>query len=59
MNIEKFLNDILDAVNGQRAWNWVAKLSQYNRVQASNGYHDSLEVIKQELMSLGFIKFST
>lgn len=54
MNIEKFLNDILGVVNGQRAWDWVAKLSQFNRIQASKGYHDSLEVIKQELMSLGF-----
>ncbi len=54
MNIEKFLNDILGVVNGQRAWDWVAKLSQFNRVQASNGYHDSLEVIKEELISLGF-----
>ncbi|MFX0074640.1 MAG: DUF4910 domain-containing protein [Candidatus Hermodarchaeota archaeon] len=54
MDVAKFLNDILEVVNGQRAWDWVAKLSQYNRVQASNGYHDSLEVIKKELISLGF-----
>ena len=54
MEIEKFLTDILSVVNGQRAWDWVAKISQYNRVQASNGYHDSLEVIKRELISLGF-----
>ena len=54
LNIEKFLNDILDVVNGQKAWDWVAKLSQYNRIQASNGYHDSLVAIKEELMLLGF-----
>ena len=54
MDIEKFLNDILDVVNGQRAWDWVAKISQYNRIQASNGYHDSLEIIKEELVTLGF-----
>ncbi|MFX0010729.1 MAG: DUF4910 domain-containing protein [Candidatus Hermodarchaeota archaeon] len=54
MNIEKFLNNILDVVNGQRAWDWVAKISQYNRIQASNGYHDSLETIKEELKVLGF-----
>ena len=54
MDIEKFLNDILSVVNGQRAWDWVAKISQYNRVQASNGYHDSLETIKDELITLGF-----
>ena len=54
MDIEKFLNDILSVVNGQRAWDWVAKISQYNRVQASNGYHDSLETIKDELLNIGF-----
>jgi len=54
MDVVKFLDDILDVVNGQRAWDWVAKLSQYSRVQASNGYHDSLEVIKEELLYLGF-----
>ncbi len=48
MDNEKFLNDILNVVNGQRAWDWVAKISQYNRIQASNGYHDSLERIKEE-----------
>jgi aminopeptidase-like protein len=54
MDIEKFLNEILGVVNGQRAWDWVAKISQFNRVQASNGYHDSLETIKEELVTLGF-----
>jgi len=54
MDIEKFLNDILGVINGQRAWDWVAKISQYNRIQASNGYHDSLEVIKEELIALGY-----
>ena len=54
MDIEKFLDDILGVVNGQKAWDWVAKISQYNRVQASNGYHDSLETIKEELLTLGF-----
>jgi len=54
MDIDKFFNDILSVVNGQKAWDWVAKISQYNRVQASNGYHDSLETIKKELENLGF-----
>jgi len=54
MDIEKFLNDILGVINGQKAWDWVSKISQYSRVQASNGYHDSLEMIKKELLNLGF-----
>ena len=54
MDIEKFLNDVLTEVNGQRAWDWVAKLSQFSRIQASNGYHESLEEIKRELEKIGF-----
>ncbi len=54
MDIEKFLNDILDVINGQKAWDWVAKISQYNRIQASNGYHDSLETVKEELVKMGY-----
>jgi len=54
LDFEKFLNDILGVINGQRAWDWVAKISQYNRIQASNGYHDCLETIKEELVTLGF-----
>lgn len=54
MNVEKFLVDILGVINGQRAWDWVAKISQYNRIQASYGYHDSLEAIKEELVGIGF-----
>jgi len=54
MDIEKFLSDILGVINGQKAWDWVAKISQYSRVQASNGYHDSLETIKEELKAFGY-----
>jgi len=54
MDIEKFLNDSLGVINGQKAWDWVAKISQYNRIQASNGYHDSLETVKEELMKMGY-----
>lgn len=54
MDIEKFLNDILGVINGQKAWDWVAKISQFNRIQASNGYHDSLETVKEELVKMGY-----
>ena len=54
MDIDNLLNKILPEINGQRAWDWVAKISQYNRIQASNGYHEILEVIKKELEQLGF-----
>ena len=54
MDIEKYLNDILTEVNGQRAWDWVAKISQFSRVQASNGYHEIAEIIKKELSRIGY-----
>jgi aminopeptidase-like protein len=54
MDIEKYLNDILTEVNGQRAWDWVAKISQFSRVQASNSYHEIAEIIKKELSEMGY-----
>lgn len=49
MDIEKYLNAILSEVDGQRAWDWVAKISQYSRIQGSKGYHEVAEIIKKEL----------
>lgn len=54
MDIEKYLNDILTEVNGQRAWDWVAKISQFSRIQASNEYHQIAEIIKKELSRIGY-----
>jgi aminopeptidase-like protein len=54
MDIDKLIDDILTCINGQRAWDWVARISQYNRIQASQGYHEILEIIKKELYSIGF-----
>jgi len=54
MDIEKYLNDILSEVNGQRAWDWVAKISQFSRIQGSKGYHDIAEIIKNELSRIGY-----
>jgi hypothetical protein len=54
MDIEKYLNDILTEVNGQRAWDWVAKISQFSRVQASHEYHEIAEIIKKELSRIGY-----
>ncbi|MFW9785038.1 MAG: DUF4910 domain-containing protein [Candidatus Heimdallarchaeota archaeon] len=54
MDIEKYLEDILSEVNGQSAWNWVAKISQFSRIQASDGYHEVAEIIKNELLRIGY-----
>jgi len=54
MDFEKYINDILSEVNGQRAWDWVAKISQYSRIQASDSYHEIAEIIKKELSRIGY-----
>jgi hypothetical protein len=54
MDFEKYISNILSEVNGQGAWDWVAKISQYSRIQASNGYHEIAEIIKKELSRIGY-----
>ncbi|MFX1425359.1 MAG: DUF4910 domain-containing protein [Promethearchaeota archaeon] len=54
MNIEDYLNTILSEADGQKAWDWVAKISQYSRIQGSKGYHDIAEIIKKELSKIGY-----
>ncbi|MFX0134372.1 MAG: DUF4910 domain-containing protein, partial [Candidatus Hodarchaeota archaeon] len=54
MDLKKLIDVILSEVNGKRAWEWVAHISQFNRIQASKGYHQAAELIIKELKSLGF-----
>ncbi|MFX0081115.1 MAG: DUF4910 domain-containing protein [Candidatus Hodarchaeota archaeon] len=54
MDVEKYLNKILSEVNGQRAWDWVAKISQFSRIQGSKGYHEIAQIIKNELSRIGY-----
>ncbi len=54
VDVDKLLDDVLSEINGQRAWDWVARITQFNRIQASQEYHEILEIIKKELSSIGF-----
>ncbi|MFX0104329.1 MAG: hypothetical protein ACFE75_02420, partial [Candidatus Hodarchaeota archaeon] len=54
MDLKKLIDVILSEVNGKRAWEWVAHISQFNRIQASKGYHQAAELIIKELKTLGF-----
>jgi len=54
VDVDKLLDDVLSEINGQRAWDWVARITQFNRIQASQEYHEILEIIKKELYSIGF-----
>lgn len=54
MDFKNLIDVMLSEVNGKRAWEWVARISQFNRIQASKGYHQAAELIINELKSLGF-----
>ncbi len=50
-DISKFIDDVLDEVSGKYALDWVAKISQYNRVVGSQDYHEIVERVIKELES--------
>ncbi|MFX1431238.1 MAG: DUF4910 domain-containing protein [Promethearchaeota archaeon] len=52
-SIAKFIDNILDEVSGKYALDWVAKISQYNRVVGSQDYHDIVQIVVNELESYG------
>ncbi|MFX1420158.1 MAG: DUF4910 domain-containing protein [Promethearchaeota archaeon] len=52
-DLSKFINEILNEVSGKYALDWVAKISQYNRVVGSQDYHEIVERVMKELESYG------
>ncbi|MCK4381485.1 MAG: DUF4910 domain-containing protein [Candidatus Lokiarchaeota archaeon] len=52
-DISKFIDDVLNEVSGKHALDWVAKISQYNRVVGSQDYHEIVERVMTELESYG------
>ncbi|MFX0034188.1 MAG: DUF4910 domain-containing protein [Candidatus Hermodarchaeota archaeon] len=54
MDLNDIANVVLSNINGKRAWEWIARISQFNRIQASKGFHQAAELIMKELESLGF-----
>ncbi|MFX1591874.1 MAG: DUF4910 domain-containing protein [Promethearchaeota archaeon] len=49
----KFIDDVLNEVSGKYAFDWVSKISQYNRVVGSRDYHEIVEKVMKELGSYG------
>ena len=49
----KFIDDVLDEVSGKYAFDWVSKISQYNRVVGSQDFHEIMEKVMIELNSYG------
>ncbi len=52
-DISKFIDDVLNEVSGKYAFDWVSKISQYNRVVGSQDYHKIVEKVMKELVSFG------
>lgn len=52
-DISKFIDKILNEVSGKYAFDWVSKISQYNRVVGSQEYHAIIEKVMKELGSFG------
>ena len=52
-DISKFIDDVLNEVSGKYAFDWVSKISQYNRVVGSQDYHEIIERVMKELESYG------
>ncbi|MCK4371335.1 MAG: DUF4910 domain-containing protein, partial [Candidatus Lokiarchaeota archaeon] len=52
-DISKFIDEVLNEVSGKYAFDWVSKISQYNRVVGSQDYHEIIERVMKELESYG------
>jgi hypothetical protein len=53
MDLSKFIDDVLNEVSGKYAFDWVSKISQYNRVVGSQDYHKNVENVINELRTFG------
>ncbi len=52
-DLSKFIDEVLNEVSGKYAFDWVSKISQYNRVVGSQDYHEIIEKVMKELGSFG------
>ncbi|UCC18470.1 MAG: DUF4910 domain-containing protein [Promethearchaeota archaeon] len=52
-DLSKIIDIVLNEVSGKYALDWVAKISQYNRVVGSQDYHEIVEQVMKELESYG------
>ena len=52
-NMSQFIDDVLDEVSGKHAWDWVAKITQYNRMRGSQDFHEIAEKVMEEFNKYG------
>jgi len=48
-----FIETVLNEVSGKHAWDWIAKISQYNRLRGTQEYHEIVEKVIKELNKYG------
>jgi len=51
---EKLARALTQEVSGERAFDYTVRISQYDRIQACEGWHDSAVMIKKELEKIGY-----
>jgi len=51
---EKLAQALTQEVSGERAFDYTVRISQYDRIQACEGWHDSAVMIKKELEKIGY-----
>jgi len=51
--LSDLVETVLTEVSGKYAWDWVAKISQYNRLRGTQDYHDVVEKVIKELSRYG------
>ncbi|MFX0022483.1 MAG: DUF4910 domain-containing protein [Candidatus Hermodarchaeota archaeon] len=52
-DLSKFIDVVLNEVSGKYAFDWVSKISQYNRVVGSQDYHENIQNVVKELRTFG------
>jgi len=50
----KLVQALVDEVSGESAFDATARISRFDRVQASEGFHDAAVMIKEELARMGY-----
>ncbi|MGD8539834.1 MAG: DUF4910 domain-containing protein [Candidatus Aminicenantes bacterium] len=51
---QKLTQALVDEVSGEIAFNYTVLISHYDRIQASEGWHNSAVMIKKELVKMGY-----
>ncbi|MGB6340918.1 MAG: hypothetical protein WBF32_14185, partial [Candidatus Aminicenantaceae bacterium] len=54
LSSKKLQQALVDEVSGEIAFNYTVLISHFDRIQASEGWHDSALMIKKELEKIGY-----